>query len=240
MKGTLYGVGVGPGDPQLLTLKAVKVISESPVIAVPAGSREDAAAYQIAAGAVAGLDQKPCLALSIPMSGDPGAAEKAYRRAAAEIAELLDRGQSVAYLTLGDPSIYSTYIYIHRLVTAGGYEAELISGVPSFCAAGAALGDSLGDRQEQIHIIPSPDELEDALKLPGTKILMKAASRMPAAKQLLQERGACAAMVEKCGMKGQRIFRGAEEIPDQASYFSLTVIKEKGGGLPWDAKKGGD
>lgn len=106
MKGILYGAGVGPGDPKLMTLKAAEVIRACPVLAVAAERREDAAAYRIAAGAVAGLDRKPCLALAIPMTGDADAAEAAYRKAAEAIAEVLDRGQSVAYLTLGDPAIY--------------------------------------------------------------------------------------------------------------------------------------
>ncbi|MFR5732658.1 MAG: SAM-dependent methyltransferase [Clostridium sp.] len=91
----------------------------------------------------------------------------------------------VACLTLGDPTIYSTYIYIHRLVKARGYDAKIINGIPSFCAVSARLEDSLADRSEQIHIIPSTYGVEDALNLSGTKVLMKAASKMPLVKEVL-------------------------------------------------------
>lgn len=227
MKGTLYGVGVGPGDPRLMTYLAVGTIIKCPVIAVPSSGKEGAVSYRIAAGIVKGLDEKKCLELSTPMTKDRQVLGEAYGAAAEKIAAELEAGRDVAYLTLGDPTIYSTYIYIHRRVRELGYDVKIVNGVPSFCAASAELGDSLADRSEQLHIIPSTYEIEEALELSGTKVLMKAASRMPAVKEALRRKGLRAAMVENCGMENQKIYADAEEIPEEASYYSLVVVKEE-------------
>lgn len=226
MKGTLYGVGVGPGDPRLMTYLAVETIIKCPVIAVPSSGKEGAVSYRIAAGIVKGLDEKKCLELSTPMTKDRQVLGEAYGAAAEKIAAELEAGKDVAYLTLGDPTIYSTYIYIHRRVRELGYDVKIVNGVPSFCAASAELGDSLADRSEQLHIIPSTYEIEEALELSGTRVLMKAASRMPAVKEALRRKGLRAAMVENCGMENQKIYADAEEIPEEASYYSLVVVKE--------------
>ena len=102
------------------------------------------------------------------------------------IIEKLDQGKDVACLTLGDPTIYSTYIYIHRIVRTRGFAAQIINGIPSFCAVSARLEDSLVDRSEQLHIIPSTYGVEEALKYPGTKVFMKAASKMPLVREVLK------------------------------------------------------
>ena len=106
MKGTLYGVGVGPGDSRLMTYLAVETIEKCPVIAVPAEGREHAVSYRIADGIVKGLDQKECLNLSTPMTKDLKVLGQNYEEAARRIIERLEDGKDVAYLTLGDPTIY--------------------------------------------------------------------------------------------------------------------------------------
>ena len=227
MKGTLYGVGVGPGDPRLMTYLAVDTIKRCPVIAVPADGKGKAVAYKIASGIVEDIDAKECLNLSTPMTKDKAVLNAAYVTAADTIIEQLEQGKDVACLTLGDPTIYSTYIYIHRLVKAKGYATEIINGIPSFCAVSAKLGDSLVDRSEQLHVIPSTYDIEDGLKLPGTKVLMKAASKMPIVKETLKRNNLKGAMIENCGMPEEHIYHGVDEIPDQASYYSIIVVKEE-------------
>ena len=227
MKGTLYGVGVGPGDPRLMTYLAVDTIKRCPVIAVPADGKGKAVAYKIASGIVEDIDVKECLNLSTPMTKDKAVLNAAYETAADTIIEQLEQGKDVACLTLGDPTIYSTYIYIHRLVKAKGYATEIVNGIPSFCAVSAKLGDSLVDRSEQLHVIPSTYDIEDGLKLPGTKVLMKAASKMPIVKETLKRNNLKGAMIENCGMPEEHIYHGVDEIPDQASYYSIIVVKEE-------------
>ena len=223
MNGTLYGVGVGPGDPRLMTYLAVDTIKCCPVLAVPADGKGKAVAYRIASGIVKNLDQKECLDLATPMTKDRAVLDAAYQTAADRIIEKLEQGLDVACLTLGDPTIYSTYIYIHRLVKARGYDAKIINGIPSFCAVSARLEDSLADRSEQIHIIPSTYGVEDALNLSGTKVLMKAASKMP----LVKRSNTTCSMIENCGMPDEHIYHCIDEIPDQASYYSIIVVKEE-------------
>ena len=227
MNGTLYGVGVGPGDPRLMTYLAVDTIKCCPVLAVPADGKGKAVAYRIASGIVKNLDQKECLDLTTPMTKDRAVLDAAYQTAADRIIEKLEQGLDVACLTLGDPTIYSTYIYIHRLVKARGYDAKIINGIPSFCAVSARLEDSLADRSEQIHIIPSTYGVEDALNLSGTKVLMKAASKMPLVKEALKRSNTTCSMSENCGMPDEHIYHCIDEIPDQASYYSIIVVKEE-------------
>lgn len=227
MSGILYGVGVGPGDPRLITYLAADTIRSCPVIAVSAETKEQAVSYRIASGLITDLDKKQCLTFSIPMTKDKGLLETAYRNAADQVEEQLKAGRDVACLTLGDPTVYSTYIYLHRLIRDRGYRTEIISGVPSFCAVSARLGDSLADRSQQLHIIPSAYGVEDALKLPGTKVLMKAGSKMAAVKEALERECVSGGMVENCGMENESIFQGVQEIPDKAGYYSLIVIKEQ-------------
>lgn len=227
MSGILYGVGVGPGDPRMMTYLAVETIAACPVLAVPAAGKENAVSYKIAAGIVKDLDQKECLNLVTPMTKDKEVLQAAYEKAAEQIIEKLEEGKNVAYLTLGDPTIYCTYIYVHRLVKERGYQAEIINGVPSFCAVSARLGDSLADRSQQLHIIPSTYDIEEALELPGTKVLMKAASKMPKVKKILKEKGLKGTMIENCGMENERRYASVREIPDHPSYYSVIVVKEE-------------
>ena len=160
------------------------------------------------------------------MTKDKAVLNAAYQAASNQIIEQLEQGKDVACLTLGDPTIYSTYIYIHRIVKAHGYATEIINGIPSFCAVSAKLQDSLVDRSEQLHIIPSTYDIEAALELPGTKVLMKAASKMPLVKATLKEKHMTGIMIENCGMPEEHIYHKIDEIPERASYYSIIVVKE--------------
>ena len=225
MAGKLYGVGVGPGNPKLMTYLAVETIGRCQVIAVPADGKENAVSYQIARGIVEGIDEKECISLEIPMTKDKKVLGEAYSHGAELIVQKLREGKDVAYLTLGDPTVYSTYIYIHRIVGDMGYETEIINGIPSFCAASARVNDSLVDRSEQLHIIPSTYDIEEALMLDGTKVLMKAASKMSLVKETIRRNGLDGVMVENCGMDTEEVYTGVDKIPDDAGYFSLIMIK---------------
>ncbi len=225
-KGCLFGVGVGPGDPELMTLKAVRLVNENEIIAVPGREKEESIAYNIAKP-VTDIEKKKVLALPMPMTKDRTVLEANYARAAAEIISYLDQGENVVYLTLGDATVYATYMHIHRKISEAGYDTEIISGIPSFCAAAAKLNISLVERSEMLHVIPSSYQIDDGLKLPGTKVLMKAASRMKEVRQQLIDMDADVNMVEKCGMPEERIFRSAEEIDGNAGYLSIMIVKDK-------------
>lgn len=128
MAGKLYGVGVGPGDPELMTLKAVRLIKECDFVAVPKSGEGEGVAKQIARRAVGEeiFDQKQLVEVAMPMTRDPQLLEESHRQAAEQIEALLDGNKTVVFLTLGDPAIYSTYIYVHKRVQQHGYAVEMV------------------------------------------------------------------------------------------------------------------
>lgn len=226
MKGTLYGVGVGPGDPELMTLKAARLIRDNEVIACPGRNAVDTVAYKIALQAEPALQSKTLLSVEMPMTHDPDALERGHQEAAAVVEAHLKEGRNVVFLTLGDPSIYSTYLYVQKRVSAHGYPTELVPGVTSFCAAAARAGISLAEWEEQLHIVPAVHRLDGKLDLPDNYVLMKSGSRMKEVKEQLRQCGKDVVMVENCGMPDEHIYRGVDEIPDDAGYYSLIIAKE--------------
>lgn len=227
MTAKLYGVGVGPGDPELMTLKAIRVMEQSDVIVVPGAVAEQTVAYQIARGAYPKLAQKQVVPIAMPMTKDPVKREQSHQNVTDQVEAMLQAGKQVAFLTLGDPTVYSTYLYLHKRIQALGYAVEIVSGIPSFCAVAARMNVGLCEQDEMLHIIPASYDIDDALQLKGSKVLMKAASKMADVKQKLQERGACAVMIENCGMENERCYTSVQEIPDQSSYYSLIIVKEQ-------------
>ena len=231
MRGKIYGVGVGPGDPELMTLKAVRLIRENGVVAVPGTTAAESAAYRIAVRAVPELAEKELIAVPMPMTRDADTLASSHRRAAEMLKAPLDEGRDVVYLTLGDPAVYCTFSYIQRLLEADGYETELVSGIPSFCAAAARLGIPLAEGNEELHVLPGgPDRACGAARpaaLSGTCVFMKSGRSVGAVREMLRMSGRDVYMVENCGMDGERIFRSADAIPDDAGYFSLIVAKER-------------
>ena len=194
MKGRLFGVGVGPGDPELMTYKAVRTIEKCPVIAVPAKGREHAVSYRIAAGMVDNMEEKEYLDLDTPMTKDR--------------------------------QILNQNMYIQRIIKEKGYETSIINGIPSFCAAASKLNESLADRADELHVIPSSYDIRNALRYPGTKVLMKSASRLAEVREILEEKNVDVKMIENCGMADEQIYERLEDIPEHASYYSLLIVKE--------------
>lgn len=224
MKGILYGVGVGPGDPELITLKAVRLIKQCAYIAVPADDKNTCLAYKIASQAVE-ISEKPCIEIHMPMTKDKAALEKVHADGAKKIAGMLEQGKDVAFLVLGDPVIYATYGYIHEKIRALGYEAQIISAVPSFCAAAARLNISLVQQAQELHIIPASYSCREALKLPGTKVFMKAGSRMAQLKDALRGTKDAVFMIENCGMENENVSYSADGLDEGAGYYSIVIVK---------------
>ena len=225
-KGIAYGVGVGPGDPELMTLKACRLIRENDVIAVPGKDPKEAVAYKIAAGAVPEIADKELVPVYMPMVRDADLIAKAHRQAADTIEKYLDEGKNVVYITLGDSTIYCTFSYIQHILEAEGYTVELVSGIPSFCAAAARLGISLTEWQEPLHVIPGLHHTEGTLEWPGNYAIMKSASKMREVKEKLDRSVYEVQAVENCSMDNEKVYRSLEEIPDDAGYFSLIIAKE--------------
>ena len=226
MKGKAYGVGVGPGDPELMTLKAIRLIRENEVIAVPGRDVKEAVAYKIAAAVVPELAQKEMVSVYMPMVKDRKLIEEEHKKGAQLLESYLDQGKNVVYLTLGDPTVYCTFSYLQHIMEADGYEVELVSGITSFCAAAARLNVSLAEWDEQLHVIPAVHKTTDSLDLPGNYVLMKSASHMKETKELLIRSGRNVCAVENCSMDTEKVYRSAQEIPDDAGYFTLVIAKE--------------
>lgn len=229
MPGILYGVGVGPGDPELITLKALRIIRQSDVIAIPAADKDNCKAYQIARRACPELEEKMILPIPMPMTKDLAALSREHAAAAETVAYHLNAGKQAAFLTLGDPSVYSTYLYVHRRLRDQGYKTAIISGVPSFCAAAARINDGLAETSQALHILPGvyqTDSEREITELSGTKVLMKIGKNMKNIKKSILKSGQNAILVENCGMPDEKICRHSEDFPDNPSYFSLIIIKE--------------
>ena len=225
MKGIAYGVGVGPGDPELMTLKAIRLIRENDVIAVPGTDPREAVAYKIAVQSVPELKDKQLVAIDMPMVKDRQKIEENHRKGAKIIEEFLDQGKNVVYITLGDSTIYCTFTYLQHYMEADGYEVQLVNGIPSFCAAAARLNIPLVEWNEPLHVIPAVHKLEDNLELEGNYVLMKSASHMKETKDILRSSGRSVQAAENCTMENEKLYRSVDEIPDDAGYFSLIIAK---------------
>lgn len=226
-KGILYGVGVGPGDPELLTLKAVKTIRKCAVVAAPRTKGGAMVALDIVKGAV-DLGDKTVLGLDFAMSHDAAERDASHRAAAAELMRVLDTGEDVAMLNLGDVSIYASFQYIHAIVKEAGYPVEMVPGIPSFCAAAAALGESLTEMGTPVFIIPAGAALAgDPQTQQATRIYMKSGHALPALLAQLDAENKLenAMAVQNCGMENERVFRDLRGIEMSPDYFSLVIVR---------------
>ncbi len=227
-QGVLYGVGVGPGDPELLTLKALRIIESCPVIASPQTASGGTLALDIVRGQV-DLSDKEILPLHFAMSRDPAVLQNSHAAAAALLIERLRAGQDVAMLNLGDVSIYATFHYMKGAVEAAGYSAVMIPGVPSFCAVAAVLGENLTPQMNTpLHIVPAAfEDLEATLNFPGTKVIMKAGRPLAQVKKTLRRAGLYhkAKLVQNCGLADQQVAHTLDEAEENGGYFTTMVVK---------------
>lgn len=246
MAGIFYGIGTGPGDPELMTIKAIRTIRESEVIALPVSDitkvetpvlyekgkwekdmLQSCMAYQIAVQNVPEINEKAILLCPMPMCKEKSKLKFLHDSCAKAVAKLLKKGQKVSYLTLGDPTVYSTYLYLDKRIRAMGYKVTIINGIPSFCASAARLGIGLVENKESLHIIPSSYGVEEEIQLSGTKVLMKAGKKMAQVKQNVLQDDQKFYMVENCGMQTEKIYTNIKDVPEQASYYSLMILKEE-------------
>ena len=223
INGKLYGIGVGPGDPELITLKAMKFMKKAEVIACPAKDGEPGVAYGIAQKVYPNITDKECLLLNFPMEKSEW--EIAHKSAAEKIINELSTGKDVAMLTLGDTGFFSTFFYVAEIVKDKGFEVEIINGIPSFCAIFAKLKipACLGDEP----VLITAGEYRD---FEGTLIIMKAGRMLKMIKEkLIKEKLAGSEkrvyLVENCGMDDEKAYDGLDAIPDKTGYFSILIIK---------------
>lgn len=231
LTGTFYGVSVGPGDPELLTFQAVRLIRQCPVLAAPQTVSGQMLALDIARRALgAELDGKTILPLHFAMSRDPAVLQASHEAAADAVQAHLDAGTDVAMLNLGDVSIYATFGYVQELLQARGYAAAMAAGVPSFCAAAARLNRPLTGGMD-IPLTIAPGSWADrVLDLPCSKVLMKSGRQLPALLETLDAHGALnkSALVCNCGLPDEAVYPdlSAARPADAAGYFATVLVKE--------------
>lgn len=227
--GTLYLVGVGPGDPELLTLKAAKRLARVDVIAYPATGDGNALARDIAADHLNPAAQY--LPVTIPMAVERGPAQQAYDKAAESILTHLQAGRDVAWLCEGDPLFYGSAMYLlGRLSHAA--PVEIIPGVTSLTAAAAAISRPLAARNETLKVLPAPlsdDDLRAELIRAPAVAIIKVGRHFDRVRALLAETGhaAGAIVIEHATTPQQRITPLADFADDQRPYFS-TILCYRG------------
>ena len=223
-QGVFYAVSVGPGDPELLTRQACRVLEVCDVIAAPRTKAGRMLALDIAGGAV-DMRGKTILPLDFTMAHDAAVREESYRTAAGAIEAELAAGRDVAMVNLGDVSVYATAYYILERVRSDGFEVVMCPGVTSFCAVAARLGRSLTRMDEPLHILPGSTDLNNALALPGTKVVMKSGKAIHETAEALKRHGllANAGMVADCGLETEQVYTDLRQLPEEISYFATIV-----------------
>ena len=181
VSGILYGVGTGPGDPELMTLKAVRILQEADLLILPTDSPDNCRSYRTAAAAVPEIADREILCVPFSMDPDPQIRRRSRKENAERIAGYLDAGRTAAFLTIGDPAVYSTFGYVMEILEDKGYDIRIVSGVPSFCGAAASLHLSLCSGDETLRIVSGNSEMTDDGSEPDNVILttvyMKPGSR---------------------------------------------------------------
>ncbi|RMD48845.1 MAG: precorrin-2 C(20)-methyltransferase [Alphaproteobacteria bacterium] len=233
--GRLWGVGLGPGDPELLTLKAHRVIRAADVVAYPALPHGDSLARRIAAAADAIAPGSRELPITVPMTRERAPAQAAYDRAAEAIAAELAAGRRVVVLCEGDPFLYGSFMYLHARL-AGRFAVEVIPGVTSVSAAAARAGRPLVARNEVLTLLPATlGDAALAARLAGAEAaaILKLGRHLPRLRALLERLGLAARTlyVERVSMAGAERILPLAEAPEAAPYFSLLLVSK--GADPW-------
>lgn len=234
--GTFYGIGTGPGDPGWLTVHGAQRLGTCRHVFAPkARIKSESLAQTIARPHIA--PDATIHELLFPMTKDENELAVHWRAAAEEVAAVLERGEDACFLTIGDPMLYSTYVYLLRALRERLPElkAETIPGVTSFCAAAALTGFALGEGKAPVTIVPTADDLtavRDAVRRGGTVVLMKIGSRLPHVLEVLRQEGCLeqAVLVSRAGQPEQRIVTNLRELPPEApdvGYLSVILVTSR-------------
>ncbi|SLN17483.1 Precorrin-2 C(20)-methyltransferase [Aquimixticola soesokkakensis] len=232
MSGTLYGVGLGPGDPDLITLKAARLIQAARVVAYPTLAGGTSFARSIAAGLIA--PQAREIVMDVPMTPERAPAQTAYDLGATAIRAALDAGEDVVVLCEGDPFFYGSFMYLFARLKAD-YRVEIIPGVSSITACAAAAALPLVARNEVLTVIPGPlpdSELRARISGSDSVAIMKVGRHLPKIRAVIDALGltAQAHYIARATNAGEVVLPLAKA-PDTAPYFSMILIVK--GADPW-------
>ncbi|MEO0485407.1 MAG: precorrin-2 C(20)-methyltransferase [Pseudomonadota bacterium] len=232
MSGVLYGVGLGPGDPELVTLKAARLIAAAPVIAYPTLAGAASFARSIAAELIPAGAQE--IVMDVPMSVDRAPAQRAYDAGAAQIADALAAGQDVVCLCEGDPFFYGSFMYIFARL-ADRFEVEIVPGVTSVTACAARARMPLAARNERVTVLPGPlpeAELRERIEGAESVAIMKVGRHLAKIRGIIDALGylSDAVYVERATLP-QEVVCPLSEAPETAPYFSMILLTK--GADPW-------
>ena len=227
-KGKLFGIGVGPGDTELLTLKAAKVLETVPVIFSPKSSKEkDSIALSIVKPILEKRDDYKRLMIVapiFPMIENKDELEKIWDSASEMIAQYLDSGRDVAFITLGDTSVFSTYSYVQKRLI-DDYEIETIPGITSFTACAATRNKALVEQNQILTIVPKIDDrLEQVLEYSDSIVLMKASRNTAELEDTIEqkERNKEIYSVQNCTRENEKVIEG---FSTEKPYLTTTIIQ---------------
>ncbi len=226
MSGKLYGIGVGPGDPELLTLKAHRILRECPVVAYPAPDDGDSFARSIVSEFIS--DNQTEIPIVIPMRVERFPAAQIYDEKSAEIARHLRKGEDVAVLCEGDPFFYGSFMYLFERLS-GDFDCEIVPGVSSLMASASALKRPLAARNDVLTVIPAPlsDEIILSRLASGDAIaIIKIGRHYSRIRKLIEEAGLIdqAGYLERVTLQNQKISPLSEVSEEKAPYFSMILI----------------
>lgn len=231
-KGKLYGVGLGPGNPELMTLMAHRLISNATVVAYPALAGGQSFARSIAADIIPAKARE--IVMDVPMTTAREPAQAAYDTGAAEIANALDEGKNVICLCEGDPFFYGSFMYLFARLS-GDYEVEVVPGVTSVTACAAVAGMPLSARNERVTILPGPlpeAELRNRIEGAESVVLMKIGRHLPKIRRIFADLGLTenAKYIERATLP-QQVVLPLSNAPETAPYFSMILLTK--GADPW-------
>ena len=225
MSGTLYGVGVGPGDPELLTLKAHRLISSAQVVAYPAPDDGDSFARSIVSELIGSEAEE--YAIVIPMKAERFPAKKVYDEASRHLAEKLRAGEDVVVLCEGDPFFYGSFMYLYERLAAE-FPSEIVPGVSSIMSCAAVLKRPIAARNDTLTVIPGPlpeEDLRRRLENADAAAIIKLGRHLPKVRRILEDLGATgrAGYGERASLPHQIVLT-LSEAPEKAPYFSMILV----------------
>ncbi|WP_412565289.1 precorrin-2 C(20)-methyltransferase [Thalassobius sp. MITS945101] len=232
MTGKLYGVGLGPGDPDLMTLRAHRLIAGATVVAYPALAGGDSFARAIAADVIpAGARE---IVMDVPMTVDRAPAQAAYDKGAAEIAAALEAGEDVICLCEGDPFFYGSFMYLFARLSEW-FDVEVVPGVTSITTCAARAGVPLAARNERLTVLPGPlpeAELRSRIEGAESVAIMKVGRHLAKIRSVIEALGLTekAMYIERASLP-EEVVCPLKAAPEKAPYFSMILLVK--GGDPW-------
>lgn len=230
--GKLYGVGLGPGDPDLMTLRAHRLIAGATVVAYPALAGGDSFARAIAADVIPAAARE--IVMEVPMTVDRAPAQVAYDKGAAEIAAALEAGEDVICLCEGDPFFYGSFMYLFARLSER-FDVEVVPGVTSITTCAARAGVPLAARNERLTVLPGPlpeAELRSRIEGAESVAIMKVGRHLAKIRSVIDTLGLTekAMYIERASLP-EEVVCPLKEAPEKAPYFSMILLVK--GGDPW-------